>query len=148
MRAGSMLGIVDATTIETVEGPTFTFEMAGRVYGEGETDTNEWLIHGEPELHLANERVPTRLITCTSVVNRIPDVIDAPPGSVVILIQRQAEKASLCDYYRQCFEELPEACARALMTGQVEFLPADRIRTPVWSKLRSLAVRVLAPAWA
>ncbi len=84
VRAGRMLGIVDSTTITTVEGPSFTFEMAGRVYDAGESDTNEWLIHGEPELHLSNERVPTRLITCTSVVNRIPDVIDAPPGLVTL----------------------------------------------------------------
>jgi hypothetical protein len=74
-------------------------------------------------------------------------VVDAPPGTVLIVVPRQAEKAALCDYYRQCFEELPEACARALAGGQVTFLPVDRIRAPVWSKLRSLAVRVLAPAW-
>jgi 4-hydroxy-tetrahydrodipicolinate reductase len=84
VRAGRMLGIVDSTTIETAEGPVFTFEMAGRVYREGESDTNEWRIHGEPELHLSNERVPTRLTTCTSVVNRIPDVIAAPPGLVTL----------------------------------------------------------------
>lgn len=84
IRAGRMLGIVDSTTIETVEGPVFSFEMAGRVYREGESDENEWRITGEPELHLSNERVPTRLITCTSVVNRIPDVIAAPPGLVTL----------------------------------------------------------------
>ncbi len=58
--------------------------MDGRVYGEGETDTNEWLVRGEPDLHLRNDDVPTRLITCTSVVNRIPDVINAPPGLVTL----------------------------------------------------------------
>lgn len=102
VRAGRMLGIVDSTTIATVEGPTFTFEMAGRVYGEGESDTNEWLIHGEPELHLANDRVPTRLITCTSVVNRIPDVIAAPPGLVTLdrLPQPRYRHLSLERYLR------------------------------------------------
>ena len=58
--------------------------MDGRVYGEGETDVNEWLVHGEPDLHLRNDDVPTRLITCTSVVNRIPDVINAAPGLVTL----------------------------------------------------------------
>lgn len=82
--AGCMMGVVDATTVTTVEGPTFSFEMAGRVYGPGESDTNEWVIRGEPDLHLRNDRVPTRLITCTTVVNRIPDVIQAPPGLVTL----------------------------------------------------------------
>jgi 4-hydroxy-tetrahydrodipicolinate reductase len=82
--AGAVLGVVDAVTIATREGPTFTFEMAGRVYARGEVDTNEWVVHGEPELRLFNDAVPTRLITCTSVVNRIPDVIEAPPGLVTL----------------------------------------------------------------
>ena len=72
------------STIETREGPAFSFEMAGRVYAEGEVDTNEWVVHGEPELRLFNDAVPTRLITCTSMVNRIPDVIAAPPGLVTL----------------------------------------------------------------
>jgi secondary-alkyl amine dehydrogenase [NAD(P)+] len=82
--AGRILGVVDATTIETDEGPTFTFRMAGRIYRAGEVDVNEWRVRGEPDLHLRNDDVPTRLITCTSVVNRIPDVIDAPPGLVTL----------------------------------------------------------------
>jgi 4-hydroxy-tetrahydrodipicolinate reductase len=82
--AGRMMGVVDSTAISTVEGPVFTFEMAGRVYGPGESDMNEWVVRGEPELHLRNDRVPTRLITCTTLVNRIPDVIMAPPGLVTL----------------------------------------------------------------
>jgi 4-hydroxy-tetrahydrodipicolinate reductase len=81
---GHLLGVVDATTIETCEGPSFTFRMEGRVYADGESDVNEWRVRGEPELHLRNDRVPTRLITCTSVVNRIPDVINASPGLVTL----------------------------------------------------------------
>jgi 4-hydroxy-tetrahydrodipicolinate reductase len=81
---GHLLGVVDETTIETEQGPRFTFRMEGRVYGEDENDVNEWRVHGEPDLHLRNDRVPTRLITCTSVVNRIPDVINAPPGLVTL----------------------------------------------------------------
>jgi len=84
VRPGHILGVVDAVTIETEEGPAFTFEMAGRVYDAGQADVNEWRISGEPDLHLRNDRVPTRLITCTSVVNRIPDVINAEPGFVTL----------------------------------------------------------------
>jgi 4-hydroxy-tetrahydrodipicolinate reductase len=82
--AGHVLGVKDATTIETEEGPRFRFTMDGRVYREGEADVNEWRVAGEPSLHLRNDAVPTRLITCTSVVNRIPDVINAEPGLVTL----------------------------------------------------------------
>lgn len=82
---GRLLGVVDTATIATVEGPRFTFEMTGCIYGPGVEDSNEWVVRGEPaELHLRNERVPTRLATCTQVVNRIPDVINAPPGFVTV----------------------------------------------------------------
>ena len=83
--AGRVLGVVDAVTIETREGPTFSFEMGGGAHGRGESDVNEWVVRGDPpELRLFNDRVPTRLITCTSVVNRIPDVINAEPGFVTL----------------------------------------------------------------
>ena len=82
--AGHVLGVVDAVTIETAEGPIFSFEMGGRVYAQGESDANEWHVRGEPSLELRNDRVPTRVITCTSVVNRIPDVIAAAPGLITL----------------------------------------------------------------
>ncbi len=82
--AGHLLGIVDTTEIETIEGPRFTFAMEGRVYREGETDTNEWRIRGEPELHLLNNSVPYPFITCSSIINRIPDVIRAEPGLITL----------------------------------------------------------------
>jgi hypothetical protein len=41
-------------------------------------------VRGEPMLQLRNDRVPTRLVTCTTVVNRIPDVIAAEPGLVTL----------------------------------------------------------------
>jgi hypothetical protein len=83
--AGRVVGVVERATVETREGPKLTFEMAGRIYAEGEVDMNEWLITGEPaELRLFNDRVPTPLTTCTQVVNRIPDVINAEPGFTTV----------------------------------------------------------------
>ena len=82
---GCLRGVVDSVTVETHEGPRLTFEMAGYVYGAGESDVNEWFVRGDPhELHLRNDRVPTREITCTQVVNRIPDVINADPGFATV----------------------------------------------------------------
>lgn len=81
---GDVAGFTDIDRIETAEGPAFVFEMSGRVYGTGEGDINEWTIEGEPNLFLSNGTVPTQTTTCTQLVNRIPDVIAAPPGIVTV----------------------------------------------------------------
>jgi 2,4-diaminopentanoate dehydrogenase len=82
--AGVVVGYSDVDVMHTVEGPSFTFEMAGYVYGRGESDKNEWTISGEPDLFLANGIVPSYSTTCTQWVNRIPDVINARPGLVTV----------------------------------------------------------------
>ena len=85
IQPGSLLGVTDTATITTEQGPSFTFQQTGCVYTAGESDFNEWVVRGEPdELRLRNDRVPTRLATCTQVINRIPDVINAPPGFVTV----------------------------------------------------------------
>lgn len=82
---GCLLGVLDTVTITAREGPSFTFEQTGCVYGPEQSDVNEWVVRGEPEeLVLRNDRVPTRLATCTQVINRIPDVLNAPPGFVTV----------------------------------------------------------------
>ncbi len=84
LAAGTVIGMTDVDEIRTAEGLSFRFEMSGRVYGSGEGDINEWEITGEPHLVLSNGTVPTQLTTCTQLVNRIPDVIAAPPGLVTV----------------------------------------------------------------
>jgi 4-hydroxy-tetrahydrodipicolinate reductase len=79
---GHLIGTVDTTKVRTAEGPRFSFSMEGRVYTADQTDMNEWQVAGEPDLHLRNDRASYRFTTCTSVVNRIPDVINAAPGLV------------------------------------------------------------------
>ncbi|TCN53393.1 4-hydroxy-tetrahydrodipicolinate reductase [Rhodococcus sp. SMB37] len=84
LSAGTVIGYSDVDTMRTAEGPVFTFEMAGYVYGAGESDTNEWNVYGEPDLYLGNGVVPSYTTTCTQWVNRVPDVINARPGVVTI----------------------------------------------------------------
>ncbi|MCW2511648.1 MAG: dihydrodipicolinate reductase [Mycobacterium sp.] len=84
LTAGTVIGYADVDTMHTAEGPVFTFEMAGYVFGEGESDKNEWTIHGEPDLYLNNGVVPSYTTTCTQWVNRLPDVINARPGVVTV----------------------------------------------------------------
>jgi 4-hydroxy-tetrahydrodipicolinate reductase len=81
---GKVIGFTDVDTVRTNEGMTLTFEMTGRVYVAGETDINDWTVTGEPQLHLSNPAVPTGMTTVTQLVNRIPDVINAPPGFVTV----------------------------------------------------------------
>ncbi len=52
----------------------------GKVYAPGESDSNRWSLVGEPSLELHNDDLPTHLTTCSTLVNRIPDVIAAEPG--------------------------------------------------------------------
>lgn len=84
IEAGKVIGFTDIDEIHTQEGPIFTFEMSGRVYGDGDGDINDWEIKGEPDLILSNGTVPTQTTTCTQMVNRIPDVINAAPGFVTV----------------------------------------------------------------
>jgi hypothetical protein len=81
---GRVIGFTDVDTVSTEQGITLTFEMTGRLYVEGEADVNDWTFTGEPELHLSNPAVPTGMTTVTQLVNRIPDVINAPPGFVTM----------------------------------------------------------------
>jgi 4-hydroxy-tetrahydrodipicolinate reductase len=84
VEAGRVIGFTDVDAVSTDQGITLTFEMTGRLYLEGEADINDWTFTGEPELHLSNPAVPTGMTTVTQLVNRIPDVINAPPGFVTI----------------------------------------------------------------
>ena len=81
---GRVIGLVDRDTVQTEEGPGLSLELAGRLYRERERDVNEWKVHGEPELSLVNPAVDTRTTTCTQLVNRIPDVLEAPPGLLTV----------------------------------------------------------------
>jgi 2,4-diaminopentanoate dehydrogenase len=84
VQPGRVIGFTDIDTVRTHEGITLTFEMTGRLYMPGEADINDWTVTGEPELHLSNPAVPTGMTTVTQLVNRIPDVINAPPGFVTM----------------------------------------------------------------
>ncbi|MBV9800170.1 MAG: hypothetical protein JO039_19130 [Solirubrobacterales bacterium] len=84
VETGRVIGFTDVDTVKTHQGITLTFEMTGRLYLPGEADINDWTVTGEPELHLSNPAVPTGVTTCTQLVNRIPDVINAPPGFITM----------------------------------------------------------------
>ena len=67
---------------ETEEGIIIESECIGKVYAPDEFDKNEWTIYGEPDTTIVVARPATVELTCASIVNRIPDVINSKAGYV------------------------------------------------------------------
>ena len=69
-------------TTTTKEGIVIESECIGKVYSKDDIDKNEWTIYGEPSTTLVINRPSTVELTCATIVNRIPDVINAEPGYI------------------------------------------------------------------
>ena len=82
VKAGDATGMSAVVTTETEEGIKIESECIGKVYAEDEFDKNEWTVYGEPDTTITVARPATVELTCGSVVNRIPDVINAEPGYI------------------------------------------------------------------
>lgn len=82
VKAGDATGMSAVVTTETVEGITIESECIGKVYSKDDFDKNEWTVYGEPNTTITVARPSTVELTCASIVNRIPDVINAEPGYV------------------------------------------------------------------
>jgi len=82
VKSGDATGMSAIVTTETEEGITIESECIGKVYSKEDFDKNEWTVYGEPDTTIIVARPATVELTCASVVNRIPDVIDAQPGFI------------------------------------------------------------------
>ena len=82
IRKGYVTGMSALVTAETEEGITLEAECIGKVYTETDFDINEWSILGEPDTTVTIKRPATVELTCANIVNRIPDVINAPSGFI------------------------------------------------------------------
>ena len=82
VKSGLATGMSAVVTTETEEGIVIESECIGKVYSKEDFDKNEWTIIGEPDTTLVINRPATVELTCASIVNRIPDVINAKPGYV------------------------------------------------------------------
>ncbi len=82
IKAGDATGMSAVVTTETKEGVTIESECIGKVYSEEEFDKNIWTVEGEPNTTIVVEKPATVELTCATIVNRLPDVINSQPGYV------------------------------------------------------------------
>ena len=82
VKSGDATGMSAVVTTETEEGITIESECIGKVYSKDDFDKNEWTVYGEPNTTITVARPSTVELTCATIVNRIPDVINAQPGYV------------------------------------------------------------------
>lgn len=80
---GYATGMSAVVKTETEEGIIIESECIGKVYSNEDYDKNEWTIYGEPNTTITVNRPNTVELTCATIVNRIPDVINAKPGFVL-----------------------------------------------------------------
>ena len=76
------LGFSHPVSVDAPEGITFETECVGKIYNKDEFDTNVWTLYGEPETTCIVNQPATVELTCATLVNRIPQLIDAPAGYV------------------------------------------------------------------
>ena len=84
IKAGDATGMSAVVTTETEEGITIESECIGKVYAPDEFDKNVWTVEGEPTTTITVEKPNTVELTCATIVNRIPDLINAPAGYVTV----------------------------------------------------------------
>lgn len=82
VKAGMATGMSAVVTTKTKEGITIESECIGKVYSKEDYDKNEWTVEGEPTTTIVVARPNTVELTCGTVVNRIPDVINSKAGYV------------------------------------------------------------------
>ncbi len=97
---GQVIGSSSVVTTETEEGVTIEAAVKAVVYGPKDFEYNDWTIYGENEkLTVKLPEPPTVEMTCATMVNRIPDVINAPAGFVT------TSKMPNCTYLVKSMEQ-------------------------------------------
>ncbi len=82
IKAGTATGMSAIVTTKTKQGIVLETECIGKVYDSNDYDRNDWTVEGEPNTNLVITRPATVELTCSAIVNRIPDIIKAESGFV------------------------------------------------------------------
>ena len=77
---GTCIGTRVAISAETREGLTATGNIELRAIAADEEEVMNWSIQGNPSFHLSLRREKSHLASASSLFNRIPNVLSAPPG--------------------------------------------------------------------
>lgn len=78
--SGHIIGFTDIDEVTTVQGITLRLEMTGKVYTEGETDSSQWEVRGDPTVRILSDNLATHYTTCGTLLNRIPQLLNAEAG--------------------------------------------------------------------
>ncbi|MDX9800469.1 MAG: dihydrodipicolinate reductase [Spirochaetia bacterium] len=81
-KKGDTIGMSLITNIETQEGVTMEVENIAKIFAPGEVDLCKWTLKGDPTTVFSVEKPDTIGLTCGTIVNRIPDIINAEPGYI------------------------------------------------------------------
>ena len=84
IRAGDCRGTRIVVETQTHEGVSARCDIELRLIDEGETEHMMWKVDGRPSMTITVERDDSRHFTAGSFLNRIPQVVAAPPGIVLL----------------------------------------------------------------
>lgn len=81
---GLCVGTRSVIEVTTQEGVSAVAEIDLRLTKEGEDEWIGWTVDGDPPAQMTLQGLDSGHATASSVVNRIPDVIAAPPGVISV----------------------------------------------------------------
>lgn len=84
IKAGTTIGAVLCTTLETAENITLTGKFFYSFAEGGQLGEQIWRFSGEPTFTVITDDPRPDIGTTTDVVNRLPDIINAPAGFLTV----------------------------------------------------------------